>query len=241
MQSFQRACRGRPVDDNATFALMPTCALTGRNRGALHNELQFYAGRKRSAAVETSVQVALESAILGVGVITVALSALAASSADRVCRARRLAVALSERFGLRRLETWRFEMDAALTPLAPQLFVAPMQCSRAPACLSGRPPGRRCIVTDFGMEFNVSRNVTRNVSKLVTDSGVEFNATSNVSKPVGKPSKKRSKKRKPKRQVITVTRQVITVERAPQAPMPRALSWGYYFEGEPWQLWTRLA
>ena len=132
-------------------------------------------------------------------------------------------------------------MDAALTPLAPQLFVAPLQCSRAPACLSGRPPSRRCIVTDFGMEFNV----TRNVSKLVTDSGVEFNATSNVSKPVGKPSKKHSKERKPKRQVITVTRtftrQVITVEQAPQAPMPRALSWGYYFEGEPWQLWTRFA
>lgn len=40
MRSFQRACRRRlTADENASFASQPTCQLTGRNKGALHNEV----------------------------------------------------------------------------------------------------------------------------------------------------------------------------------------------------------
>jgi hypothetical protein len=141
MQSFQRACR-RPTDANLTFANQPTCALQGKNRGALHNELQFQTepSRRRrpssaqasdtssEASASSSVLAELEAELLGVGVINVKTPQLARASSSRLCRARRLAASLRERFDMSRLEVWQFEIDEARTPEAPRLYVAPRQC-----------------------------------------------------------------------------------------------------------------
>ena len=90
MRLFQQACRQAP-DGNTTFAIQPTCF--GRNRGQLHNELQFRAQTTERLGAQ------LEAALIGVGVITVAATGansaksaqLANASATRLCRARRLA------------------------------------------------------------------------------------------------------------------------------------------------------
>jgi hypothetical protein len=182
-------------------------------------QIQFFAGHDQGGKSNPhaapgrggDVVKLLESALIGVGTITVAGPELEAAAADRICRARSLAVALSERFfGMRSLEVWRFEIDAALTPAAPQLYVAPLQCSRAPSCSRG---GARCTATDFGV---LSRNVSRNVSKRI-------------------------RTRQPGGAVVwrTVNSTRHSVIRyAP--PMPRALNWGYYYEGDPWQRWARI-
>lgn len=140
--------------DLLDFATMPTCGTNqAKNNGALHNELQFRA----AASSAPEVHALLTAALLGVASITVAGPTLAHTSAARVCRARRLASALERRFGLRGLETWRFEIDAAKTPAAPLLPVAPRFCSRAPRCMTGGD-WLGCGYTDFAVE---ERNVTR--------------------------------------------------------------------------------
>ena len=152
MLSFRHACR-RPAHANVTFANMPTCSLAGENRGALHNELQFLAGRAANR-----VNAALEAALIAVGTITVATPELANVSSARVCRARWLAAALRDRFGLANLEVWRFVIDNSLTPEAPRQYVAPRQCSKAPQCVKG---GSQCSPNDFGI-------FARNTSLMAT-------------------------------------------------------------------------
>ena len=139
MQALQSACRSADANASASFAHQPTC--WGRNRGALHNELQF------RAPIAGRIGAALEAALVAVGTIAVAApsahvgasasDALAAASAARLCRARRLAAALRTALRLPRPEVWRFSIEPSLTPTAPLLYNAPEFCSRAHSCVGG--------------------------------------------------------------------------------------------------------
>ena len=149
MRLFQQACLQAP-DGNTTFAIQPTCF--GRNRGQLHNELQFRAQTTDRLGAQ------LEAALIGVGVVTVAATdansaksaQLANASATRLCRARRLARALQGRFSSngRPLEVWRFELDPLQALATPQLYTAPVFRSKAHSCVGGGGDKR----SDFAAE-----------------------------------------------------------------------------------------
>ena len=161
MRGFWRACR-RPAQAESTFAHMPT---GGGGTGALQNELQFLAGRGAHR-----LNAALEHALIGVGTINVVGSQLEPASAARVCRARWLAAALSSKFGLRKLEVWRFAIDPALTPGAPLEAPAARQCSKTPPCAKG---GKACARTDFGIfTHSVTRTVVRRGGNITIEQDV---------------------------------------------------------------------
>ena len=150
MQLFQRACRETP-DDNVTFATMQTCF--GRNKGQLHNELQF------KVPAVGSLGIKFASALLGVAAIGVRGGN---GTARRICRARRLASALQTHLPKaaaapfpppKPMEVWQFELDPSLTPKAPILYTAPLFRSKAHSCVGGGGEKR----SDFASHDTIKR------------------------------------------------------------------------------------
>ena len=251
MLAFQAACRvpavpatapatpsgaaAGPVRSNTSFEESPTC--WGRNRGALHNELQFMAPTTHESGR------LLAMALIGVGVIIVAShpgsssssgggggvgSWLANASAVRRCRARRLAAALYERF--------------VLTPSAAQRSTSHSPSSHSPSShLSAwsRPQPRRLEVWGFEMRPSLTPkapllyNAHAFCSRAHSCVGGGCHKISDFAVEETGHNEARLGRRGASSGAI---RRIL--RRAP--PLPRASSWGYSYAGNAWQLWTRL-